>query len=635
MSTPAQSQRNRLALVVMPVVNVDRPSISLTKLRTAVKERHGERIATEILYLCHDFADYMAKGERVGARDLHEVLLDHQHIGMPDWFFRSVAFPQAEDNATKYFRRYFPGSPPEARKLQAALLERRAGLAAFLDGLVERHRLDEARIVGFTSLFGQGGAVFALARRIKARNPAVTIVVGGSNCDSPMGEEYARHVDVLDYVFSGPGIVNFPAFVGHHLDGDLAACEALKGVFSKRSPVRGAGERAGEDLDIDVECDLDYTEFFESFERRYGGTGAIPQVHLETSRGCWWGEKSHCTFCGLNADSMAYRAMAPEKAIRLFQTMLARYRAKTPIFFVVDNILPTSYLSEVLPKIGAPPGTKICYEVKANLSEADVRVLSDAGVRWIQPGIEALSTSSLKLMKKGATAFVNLRLLKNCLRYRVEPAWNLLVGFPGESPEVYAKYVRDLPLLTHLRPPQGVAVIHFDRFSPYHFRAAEYGLKLKPVDYYEYCFPFPKESIENIAYYFSDTNYEAAHYKGLAPWLAPMREKVDSWRRRWEPGGLDPFAGWTDHPSLPRLDLRREGGKARIHDSRGEETQEYDLTPAQARLLEHLETERGPAAIRQLGQTEGFDAEAELAFLEAKGLLFREEDRVLGLAMLG
>ena len=29
---------------------------------------------------------------------------------------------------------------------------------------------------------------------------------------------------------------------------------------------------------------------------------------VETSRGCWWGERSHCTFCGLNGMGMTYRS---------------------------------------------------------------------------------------------------------------------------------------------------------------------------------------------------------------------------------------------------------------------------------------------------------------------------------------
>jgi ribosomal peptide maturation radical SAM protein 1 len=632
--TTITQQRERVALVVMPVVNVDRPSISITKLRTVLDERHAERISTEIHYLCHDFAEYMNEGARWGGLELHDVLLDFQFVGLPDWFFRQVAFPQLPDNAEAYFRRYFPGASDSVKALRAAILERRAGLEAFLDGLIDRYALDRARIVGFTSLFVQSGAVFAMARLLKRRRPDITIVMGGQNCDTPMGEEYARNVEAVDYVFSGPGMVNFPAFVAHCLDGDAAACEQLKGVFTRRRPDRGAGERAGEELDIDVEVRLDYSEFFDSFDRRFRASGAQPQVHLETSRGCWWGERSHCTFCGLNGDTMAYRAMAADKAIGLFKDLFARYGDKSEVFFTVDNILPKNYVKEVLPHIEAPPGAKIFYEVKANMSAEELAVMADAGVAWIQPGIEALSTASLRLMKKGSTVFVNLRLLKNCLRFGIDPIWSLLVGFPGESAEVYEQYVRDLPLVTHLRPPKGVAAIHFDRYSPYHFRAQEYGLKLKPVDYYGYCFPFPESSIENMAYFFTDTNYDAPHYTGIAVWMKAMKERVAAWRARWELDGRDIWEYVGDEVAGPKLELRRDGARPRVFDSRGEEPQEFELDRDQLRLLEYLESERSVGSILGYGVEQGFDAQAALAVLEQRRLLWREGDRLLGLVML-
>jgi magnesium-protoporphyrin IX monomethyl ester (oxidative) cyclase len=49
------------------------------------------------------------------------------------------------------------------------------------------------------------------------------------------------------------------------------------------------------------------------------------------------------------------------------------------------------------------------YEVKADLSEKDVAMLAHSRVLTIQPGIEALVTSTLKLMKKGTTAFQNIK----------------------------------------------------------------------------------------------------------------------------------------------------------------------------------------------------------------------------------
>jgi radical SAM superfamily enzyme YgiQ (UPF0313 family) len=36
---------------------------------------------------------------------------------------------------------------------------------------------------------------------------------------------------------------------------------------------------------------------------------------METARGCWWGAKHHCTFCGLNQNDMAFRAKSPQCAM--------------------------------------------------------------------------------------------------------------------------------------------------------------------------------------------------------------------------------------------------------------------------------------------------------------------------------
>ena len=631
------SESPRVALIVMPVVNIDRPSISIAKLRTVLDEQVGDRVDTEVHYLNHDFAEFMGQGRKATGLDLHDVLLDQQHLGLPDWLFRQEAFPETEDNARSYFRRFFPGKSPAVLEIRSALLERREALGDFLEGLIDTYKLDECRIVGFTSLFVQSGAVFAMARRLKARNPDITIIMGGQNCDTPMGEEYARNVEAIDYVFSGPALINLPVFVGHVLDGDLEAAQALKGIFSKTLIDREPADRVGEELDIDVPVHIDYAEFFDSFERFFGDTDAVPQVQLETSRGCWWGERSHCTFCGLNGDFMTYRAMSPQHAIDQYKDLFARYREKSPIFFNVDNILPTNYVDEVLPFIDAPPGTKIFYEVKANMTPQQLKTMSDAGVYWIQPGIEALSSESLELMKKGSTVFVNLRLLKNCLRYGIDPVWSLLVGFPGEGPHIYEKYVTDLPRVTHLRPPKGVGQVHFDRFSPYFFKAEEYGLDLQPVEYYAYCFPFPEESLRNMAYFFLDANFEADHYKHVGEWMDRMQGAAMAWRARWEMDGRDVWEYTGEENQGPKLELHRdgvgEGEGARILDTRFEAPRGIAVDAKQLALLEFLESEKAINSIRRLAGEIGFDADEQLAWLEEHQLVWREGERMLSLVM--
>jgi ribosomal peptide maturation radical SAM protein 1 len=484
----------KIALITMPAQELERPSLSLTQLKARVREVHGDRAEVSIAYLNHDFARFMAGAG--GATGAYATLCANQHTGLPDWLFRSEAWPELPDNADRYFARYYPGRAPAALELRTAMLGCRARLGEFLDAAIETHALDRADVVGFTSMFAQNVASFALARRLKQRNPGVTIVMGGANCESPMGQELVRNVPAVDYVFSGPALLSFPEFVGHLLEGRRERCATIPGVVGRDTPAEAAAHPIGAELPIDEPVALDYADYFASVARNFPAGEVRPVILFETSRGCWWGERSHCTFCGLNGATMSYRSMRPDGAVALINSLFERYRDRSAVFFSVDNILPQAYVSEVLPRLRTPQGATIFYEVKANLGERELSALAAAGVRQIQPGIEALSTSTLKLMRKGSTAFVNLRLLLGCVRHGIEPVWNLLVGFPGEGEEVYRMYVEQLGRLVHLWPPQGVAQVRYDRYSPYHQRPQEWGLKLRRFDFYPLIYPFSEESLE-------------------------------------------------------------------------------------------------------------------------------------------
>jgi len=621
----------RITLITMPVVAVTAPSIGLTQLKDVTQRAHGDAVEVNILYLQHDFARYMAEGDRVGSKgaetDLYAIFCGNQlhNTGLGDWFFRQVAFPELPDNSREYFARYYPGRSPEVERFKAAVLERRRGIADFMDSLIEKYRIHESAIVGFTSMFQQNVATFAMARRLKLARPDITIIVGGANCEAPMGQELIRNVDVVDYVFSGPALKNFPEFIGRHLAGDKAGMAAIQGVLTK-SPAAAAGNghshaRMGEELHIDAEVGLDYTDFIESLERHFKGEGLTPVIFFETSRGCWWGERSHCTFCGLNGVTMSYRAMQPDNAIRLIQGLLDRYADKSNFFFCVDNIMPTNYLKEVIGKIKAPPDATIFYEVKANLAEEDVRALAAAGVKKIQPGIESLASSTLKLMKKGSTSFVNLRLLKACAKFGVVPQWNLLIGFPGEGADVYEKYVRDLARLSHLYPPDGAFPVRYDRFSPYFTQADEYGLKLRTLDYYRLTYPYPEEAVARMAYFFTDTNIGAPYIQTMLQYLGRIREKAHAWHKQWNDGRAIP----------PKLYLKRTGDAGVIHDSRNGRMAEHTLGPRHVQLLGLLESPRSDETLRKEA---GPELEADLAFLDERGLVWKEGDRTMSLVLL-
>jgi hypothetical protein len=287
--------------------------------------------------------------------------------------------------------------------------------------------------------------------------------------------------------------------------------------------------------------------------------------------------------------------------------------------------LPKNYFKEVLPFLTSPSNAKLFYEVKADLSEQDIAMLAKARVKRIQPGIEALATSTLKLMKKGTTVFQNLFFLKNCALYGIDTVWNLLIGFPGEEEEVYEKYNQDLPWLRHLPPPAGVFPVRFDRYSPYFTKAKEYELDLRPLDFYKLIYPFPEDSLTRFAYYFADANYDAKYFVGMLRWKNALAEKVTSW-----------VASWQDSAQAcqPRLYFTELNTSPAIYDSRFGSVTRVPISEVSRQILELAnKPKRLDDLGRELSHLADLDLEKEVSFLQQKGWLFQEGERYFNLVL--
>ncbi len=605
-----------IALLNMPFSNPGMPSIALTQLKCRVEEEFGDAVDVDVHYVSHDFIDCL------GISSYQDVTnsLYSLNAGIGDWFFRAAAFPDVEDNSVEYFRRYFAMKDEQTERLKKLLVGKINEVGYFFELLLDKYKLADYDIVGFTSMFSQHAASLAMSRYIKARNPNVITVIGGANCDAPMGQEIIINVDSIDYVFSGPSLVSFPEFVGNVLKGDLKACESIRGVFHKNNAtlMRGVAIQ-GDELDINSEVSVDFDPFVELMDKRHKDIEII--LPLETSRGCWWGERAHCTFCGLNGASMKYRAMNAEKAKKLMRSLF-KYSGKVSRLESVDNIIPQEYIEDVFKDLDTPSDMHFFYEVRANLNEDELQILSDARVKVIQPGIESLATSTLKHMKKGTTSFNNISFIKSCMKYDVFPAWNLLIGFPGERNDVYKKYLEDIPKLVHLSPPNGTFPVRFDRYSPYFKKTEEYGLKLAPLPFYEMIYPFPKESIYNMAYFFSDTNYHSEYIQHLVEYIVPLQKAVGEWNRLW------------DQDVQPYLYLDKTGGQDYVFDSRSGEEERVDISHLSTELLAALSLRKSDSELVSsfagVSQGEIID---ELEFLRKKGFLFEEKGRIMSLVM--
>lgn len=519
-------------LVSMPFASPAQPSIGLSLLKAALSRIE---VSSVIQYLNLAFA------ERIGADLYARITGAPPRLLLGEWLFARALFGNTFLDEQGYIDNILRGWLPARQALPEALIQEALAVRERIDGFLEEC-LDQVarrppRIIGFTSIFQQHLASLALAKRIKTHLPETFIVFGGANCEGAMGAELLRQFDCVDAVVSGEGDLAFPQLVQSVLAGK--PLRNLPGVYTPETAARiGAGEvypNAPRVMDLDK---LPYPDYGDYFEQRTKAQLADRQDSIllfETSRGCWWGERSQCTFCSLNGADLAFRSKSAWRVLDELTDLKNRY--PHGLIAGVDRILSMEYFRDLLPELAARQlGLELAFDVKANLSREQVRLLREAGVVLVAPGIESLSNPVLKQMRKGVSALQNIQLLKWCKEYGLEVMWVMIWGFPGEPPEEYARMAQLIPRLAHLPPPQKAQAIRVDRFCPYFDQAGSFGIvDLKPVPAYAYIYPFAAEAIANLAYHFTYGYRPAQDVEG---YTRPLADQVAAWQSAYEQSDL-------------------------------------------------------------------------------------------------
>jgi ribosomal peptide maturation radical SAM protein 1 len=327
---------------------------------------------------------------------------------------------------------------------------------------------------------------------------------------------------------SGEGDIAFPELVTRVLRGDSPA--GIAGVYVAGDPrpedVTMCPPRAPVSTRLDELPVPDYDDYFAQLEASGFPTWADPAVLFETARGCWWGQSKHCNYCSLNGREIAFRSKSPGRLLEEVTHLAGKYPGRH--LQAVDNMLDMSYFRTVFPELARLRlQSTLFFEVPCRLSKTQIRILRDAGVTRIQPGIESLSTPILRLMNRPATQLSNVQLLKWCQEFNVLAVWNLLFGIPSEPPQEYERGAELLPKLTHLFPPVYFGPFSMSRYSPYFEDARDHGLtSVRPYASYEHIFPFDEAGLTHIAHYYS---YDYAEPQDVTTYTASMGQAWKEW----------------------------------------------------------------------------------------------------------
>ncbi len=595
----------------MPTLSARFPSFQLALLKPTL-ERAGIPVQT--------FSLFMYFGERIEWR-LSETIADVWPSLVGEWIWTKAAF--GEEIAARdedYFRAYdhlFRGICRRAGcTLKRFTRIRDHEAPEFIDFCVDAVDWSRFSMIGFSIVFQQLLASLALAKLLKQRYPAIPIVFGGASLEDDIADEIMRHCPQVDYIHCGDAEVSFPEMV-HRVDRGQSLA-GLRGVMRRNDGEIEYAGRSENFAAMDQTPVPDFDEYF--YARGEGGYDAYddscePMLAIETARGCWWGEKQHCTFCGLNRSGMEFRAKSPDAVLDQLDRLSRKYGVFS--FNAIDNIMAPEYAEKVFRRLAeANTDLEIHYEIRPNFSRTQLGRMRRGGLRSVQPGVESFATNVLKCMRKMTTGMRNVELIKWCTYHDIDCMYNILMRFPGETEEDYRMQAALVPKIAHLQPPWGIVKARADRGSPMYSEPASQSVRrLQPAACYQFIFPKCFD-LTRVSYYFDheiDNVVNDEHYDDLI-------DGVTRWQSRWT------------RKNRPFLRYRKAFSSIVVEDGRKRKLRTYSYADGPAALYEYCADARTPRDIAAAFGAASWVRQALEEFV-GKDLMLAMDGRYLSLAL--
>jgi ribosomal peptide maturation radical SAM protein 1 len=565
--------------------------------------------------------------ERMGYSEYTEILNPEDTPGFfLEWLFAGSAWGWEAGRDEMSFQNlllYDGGNADRADYLRAL---RRDVIPRFLGDCLGAIRDANPSVVGFSCLF-QHMPSLALGRMISEAMPGVKLIYGGSAFHGDAGAELFDKLEWIDAVSNSEADDVAAEAFRRLLDGN--PLDGLQGIMYRERASGRIYRTSGacvapEAFDSGIVPDFDaYIDAVASHGLSRYLTDRYNPAYLpfESSRGCWWYEKSPCTFCGTNGISGTYRLKSPENVTSAIGGCRERYGVSN--FVGTDNNLSMDYFDTFLPKIKDAFGTDgvhLVYYVKSGMNRRQVKTLADAGIHLVQAGIENFSNHVLKLMRKGVSGIQNVYFLKCARQYGVYTLWYCLLGTYGETRGDIGEITSLAARITHLVPPRTKNnFIKCHRYSVYWRESEKYFDEMKPAEWYRHVFP-DSVDVGRVAFFhdvkWKDWDDRPDSYDALVGAL-------ESWRGSWLAG------------EEPRLYLTEDEDAASIVDTRSGRRVKAVLTPNEAAIYKMLDDIVPSSSVIELAS--GFCGREEASrtldsFVEC-GFAIRDGDLYLGLAL--
>ena len=593
---PEPATSMHIALISMPWSIFNRPSIQLGALKSFVERESDCQVDA--------FHPYLHTAKAIGTTT-------YSKLALSGWageaLFSPLLFPEKRADARKLFQESIAGTinpVPDFDQLVSAMEQH-------LEQWLADHDLVRYDLIGFTICFSQLLPSLYLAHKIKERIPKIPIVFGGSSCSGPLAASLAAHFQDVNYVIDGEGEGSL-----------LQLCRFLQGkaqalpqtVHTKEPTPHTDTPPPAQRLD-----DLPYPDFaayFQEMRQLFPSQPFIPVLPLEFSRGCWWNK---CTFCNLNLQWHDYRFKSSSRMTK--ETLHLAKVHESLHFTFTDNALPPREADRFFAALAqCDMDFDFFAEIRALTKPEQLRLYSDGGLRTVQVGIEALSSSLLKKMEKGTTAIDNIAAMKLCCQYGIRLEGNLITDFPTTTQTEIAETLHHLDFVLPY-PPMEAATFFLGFGSPIYDRSKEFSIQTI-LPHAKNKKLFPPSYLQGMDMLLN--SYRGDRKQQQALW-APVKQKIKAWQHfhSTRTKGCPPLY-YRDGSTFLIIRQETGSGKPLLHRLRGLSRKIYLLCAAPTSTEDIL------AAFPKITEP------ALTKFIHdlcGKRLMFQEDNRVLSLAI--
>jgi len=533
----------RLGLIAMPWALFNRPSVQLGALKGYLAQAEPD-----VQVVC--LHPYLGLAKSLGLALYREI---SQDVWLCEGLYAGLLFPEQRGALRGFLGKRLKQCKAACDHDIDSLWQK---VDAHLQHWLARQDWSQFELVGFSVCFNQLLASLLAAKRLKALQPQLPIVFGGSSCVAEMGSSLLDVFPWLDYVVHGEGempLANLCQVLAGR-QSDLAPQVLARTQQASKEAFTGCQFKTLSELPIP-----DYADYFHDLRREFSGEPFVPELPVEFSRGCWWGK---CTFCNLNLQWHGYRGKSAEQMEQEVLSLSERHGCLD--FSFTDNVLPGWEAPVFFEKMeSSKKDFRFFAEIRVNQRGETLRAYRQGGLVAVQAGIEALSQGLLERMRKGAMVMENLALMKESLALGIRLDGNLITGFPGSTEAEVQETLANLDFVLPFTP---LTVATF--FLGYGCEVAEnptdYGIRTI-VQHPNNCKLFPSHILSGLTLLINDYRGDRAHQRRL--WQ-PVVKKIIGWQRfheaRRSPAHLFPPLSYRDAGNL--LIIRQElPGQATLH----------------------------------------------------------------------